>query len=279
MKIEFGNVCIEIQCRDKGFMDKMLVNCRPFLASRVPDFRVELNLRNKLTDLEVKQLLMKTISCQNSTWFFPSPELLRYRIDWAEATLQVDTERELFAPVVDYKLMNYLMLGIYSGIYSRLRNTAPEAYLVHGCGIVAGKQCYLFTGPSGAGKTTVAKLAQGRKVLNDEAVLIGRNKEGLYVSGTPFEGGQPEKFNTSAGLSAIFFLKHDTQVSVRKLNKSDAYIRLLSQIFTTSPLFETSGDECFKKRANLSADMATRVPAYELAFRPDTSFWQVIDAI
>jgi hypothetical protein len=278
MKIELGETCIEIQCRDQEFMDKMTVNCSPFLVSRVPDFRIELNLRNKLTALEVKKLLSGLKSYKDGTWFFPNRKLLEYSIDWAKATLWVDTERELFAPVVDYKLMNSLMLGIYSGIFSKLRNTLPEAYLVHGCGIVADKQCYLFTGPSGSGKSTIAKLAQGRKILNDEAVLIGRNKEGLYVSGTPFEGGQPEKSNTSAGLSAIFFLKHDKQVSIRKLSKSDTYIRLLSQIFTTSPLFEASGDECFKKRATLSADMATGVPAYELAFRPDTSFWQIIEA-
>jgi hypothetical protein len=278
-KIELGSICIEIQCRDKEFMEKMLVNYHPFLVSRMPDFRVRLNLRNKLTVSEVKQLLVKSRSSQDGTCVFAKPELLECRINWAEATLWVDIERELFAPSVDYKLMNHLLLGIYAGIYARLRNTSPDAYLVHGCGIVAGKQCYLFTGPSGSGKTTIARLAQGRKVLNDEAVLIGENKDGLYISGTPFEGGQPEKRNTSAKLSTIFFLKHGKQASLRKLSKVETYIRLLSQIFATSPLFEASDNDCLQKRANLSADMATGVPAYELNFRPDTSFWQVIEAI
>ena len=207
------------------------------------------------------------------------PGLLEFHIDWAQATLHVDTERELFAPSVDYKLMNYLMLGIYSGIHFKLRNTAPDAYLVHGCGIMDSGKCYLFTGPSGSGKTTVAKLADGRKVLNDEAVLIGRNNKGFQLAGTPMQGGIPDKCNTSVHLSSIFFLRHDTQVSLRKLSKVETYIKLLTQICDTSPLFEAAGDNSVHKIADLSADIATGLPSYELGFRPDNSFWRVIETI
>ncbi len=279
MKIELGAICIEIQCQDQEFREKMLTNYRPFLGSRAPDFRIKLNLRNKLTAPEIKQLLMNSRSYLDGNRIFTKPELLEFRIDWTEATLRVDTERELFAPIVEYKLMNSLMRGIYSGIYTKLRNTAPDAYLVHGCGIADGEQCYLFTGPSGSGKTTVARLANGRKVLNDEAVLIGRNKEGFYLSGTPFEGGTLNKYNTSSHLLAIFFLRHDTRVSLRKLSKVETYTRLLYQIFDTSPLFELPGNDSLQERADLSAEMATKVPSYELGFRPDSSFWQAIESI
>lgn len=279
MKIELGSICIEIQCQDQELTEKMRANYRPFLISHEPDFRIVLNLRNNLSALEVKRLLMALRPYANGDWLVTKPGLLKLRVDWVQATLWVNTEREIFAPSIDYKLLNYLMCGVYAGIYVKLKNATPDAYLVHGCGIIDGRHCYLFTGPSGSGKTTIAKLADGRKILNDEAVLIGKNKDGICISGTPFEGGQPYKCNTSAHLSAIFFLKHDTLVSIRKLSKVETYIKLLSQIFATSPLFETSGDDCLQKRAKLSADMATGVPAYELAFRPDSSFWQVIEAI
>lgn len=279
IRIEIGSTCIEIQCSYQALMEKMRRNQRPFLASREPDFRIELNLRNRLTAPEVKQVLRSSRSYLDGNRLVTTSELLECRLDWAEATLWVDTERELFAPSVDYKLMNSLFRGIYSGIYAKMRNTAPDAYLVHGCGIVAEEQYYLFTGPSGAGKTTLARLANGRKVLNDETVLIGRNKDGFNLSGTPFDGGIRKKCNSSGHLSSIFFLRHEARATLRKMSRVETYTRLLTQIFDTSPLFETPGNNSLQERANLSAEMSTRVPSYELGFRPDNSFWQVIETI
>ncbi len=278
-RIGFGSVCIEIHCSDQELLGKWRTNYRPFLASRRPDFRIEFNLRNKLTVPEVKHLLTNSRSYLEGNRFFTKPELMEERIDWAGGTLWVDAERELFAPELDYKLMNVLIRGIYSGIHAKLWKTAPDAHLVHGCGIIDGGRCYLFTGPSGSGKSTVARLAEGRKVLNDEAILIGRNKEGFCLSGTPIDGEISNKCNTSAHLSAILFLRHDTQVSLRKLGKVETYLRLVTQVFDTSPLFEIAGDDSFRERAELSAEVANGVLSYELGFLPDSSFWQVVENI
>lgn len=281
VKLGFGSVCIQIDCPIQEFMEKILSDCPSFMISREPDFWIQFNLRNKLTATEIKQLLQNSRSYFNGNRFFTKPELLDCRISWAEATLWVDTERQLFAPNVEYKLMNPLMRGIYSGVYTKFRNTRPDAYLVHGCGIASGEQCFLFTGPSGSGKTTVAKLADGRKVLNDEAVLIGRDDQGFYLSGTPFDGGVSNRCNTTGHLTAILFLRHDSVVSLRKLSKVETYHRLLTQIFDTYPLFETetSCTNSLQERADLSVKVATEVPSYELGFLPDTSFWPVVEDI
>jgi len=116
-------------------------------------------------------------------------------------------------------------------------------------------------------------------VINDETVLIGRNQNGFNLAGTPFEGGIPDTSNTSCHLSSIFFLRHDTRVSLRQLSKVETYTRLLTQVFETSPLFEIPGNDSLQERADLSAEMATRVPSYELGFRPDSSFWEAVENI
>lgn len=276
LRIGLGNICMEINCNDQEFMDKARTDYRPFLMSRQPDFWVKLNLRNKMTAPEVKHLLRNSRSYLEGGRFFTKPELLECRINWEEATLWVATEKELFSAEVDYKLMNILMRGIYSGFYKKVKNTSFNAYLIHGCGIADEERCCLFTGPSGSGKTTIASLADGRRVLNDETVLIGRNKEGFYLSGTPFDGGVSSKCSVAAHLSAIFFLKHDTKVSLRQLNGAEAYHRFLGQVFNTSPLFEPSGFECLSEQADLSTEVATQVPSYELGFHPDSSFWEIV---
>jgi hypothetical protein len=278
VKIGLGNICIEIQCRDQEFMENLLASYRPFLVSYHPDFRIELSLSNKLTAPEVKELLLNSKSYLYGNRFVTKPALLECFIDWANAILYVDTEKELFAPSVEYKFMNLIFRGIYSGIYARIKHTRQEAYLLHGCGIISGQRGYLFTGPSGSGKTTLASLAGSRKVLNDEAVLIGHNQDGFYLAGTPFDGGVPHKSSTSGHLSSIFFLKHNKQVSLHRLSKTETYYKLLTQIFDISPLFETNYNDSLQERADLSAEMATRVPSYELGFRPDSSFWQAVES-
>ena len=156
---------------------------------------------------------------------------------------------------------------------------AFDAYLVHGCGVVDGGQCYLFTGPPGSGKTTIAELANGRQVLNDEAVLISRKDEEFHLSGTPFDGEVSRRCGGTARLSAIFFLKHDKEVSLRRLNEVEIYKRFLSQVFNTTSQFEVSGSQSLSEQADLCMQVAEKVPSYELGFLPDTSFWQAVEKV
>jgi len=279
IRIGFGTICIEIQCSDRELLEKWRTDYRPFLVSQQPDFHIEFTLGNRLTASRIKSRLRTSYSYVEGDRFFTRPRLLEQHVDWKTATLHVETEKELFAPDVDYKLMNSLIRGIYWGIYTRVKNMSPEAYLVHGCGIVDGSRCYLFTGPSGSGKTTVAGLSEGRKVLNDEAVLIGRNKTGFYLTGTPFTGGIPDRCSDTAPLSSVFFLRHSREVTLRRLSEVETYRGFLTQFFDTSPLHEAAGIDSLQERANISAEVARAVPSYELGFLPSRSFWDAVESI
>jgi hypothetical protein len=279
VRFRLGDICIEMCCQDADFMDKMRIRYEPFLDSRQPDFYIEFSLRNELTSSGVRELLNTCRPYLEDKHLFTKPQLIDCRVDWNQARLWVSTEKAIFYPAVDYKLMNITLRGIYHGIYKRRKNTRPDIYLIHGCGITDGQHCYLFTGPSGSGKTTVARLADGKQILNDETVLVGKDMEGYYLSGTPFDGGVSERSDNTSYLSAIFFLKHENGVSLRKLSKAETYYKFLAQVLDTTPLLETPGPDSVAERADLSTEVAKRVPAYELGFRPDTSFWEVVKHI
>ncbi len=125
----------------------------------------------------------------------------------------------------------------------------------------------------------MARLADGRQVLNDETVLISRSGEGFHLAGTPFDGGVLARSGGARCLSTVLFLKHEKGVSLRRLNKVEAYYRFLAQVLDTTPLFQMPGSQSMEERADLSADVASRVPTYELGFRPDSSFWEVVERI
>ena len=276
IRIGLGKTSIEMSCHDREFMDRARAAYYPFIVSRQPDFKIEVNLKNLMAASEVRQLLTSSRGYIEGNHYFTKPDLLDCFVDWGKATVYINTEKNLFAPEVDYKCMNLLMRGIYWGIYKKVWNTSPDAYLIHGCGIVDSERGYLFTGPSGSGKTTLARLSNGKQVLNDEAVLIGKNKEEFYLSGTLFDGGVPKRCGDTVHLSAIFFLKQAMEVSLRRLDKVEVYRRFLVQIFNTSPLFERPELNSLSAQADLSCDIASRVTSYELGFRLDNSFWEVL---
>lgn len=277
--IALGNTCIGIECNDREFMEKTRNDYQPFLTPQRTDISIRFNLKERLTVAEIRRLLYDLRAYNEGERYFTVPELIECRINWPEGVLEIETDKNLFDPEVEYKLMNVLLRGLYSGIFRRLRKMPFDSYLVHGCGVVDGERCYLFTGPSGSGKTTVGSLAGSRTILNDETVLIGRNHDGFNLAGTPFDGGLTERSNAGYHLTKIFFLKHASEVTLKKLSEVDTYKRLLLQVFDTSPLFETPDNATFSEQAELCSEIAAGVPAYELGFLPDTSFWHHIDKI
>ena len=82
-------------------------------------------------------------------------------------------------------------LAVYRKIAERL--PLYDTVLFHGSALAADGEGYLFTAPSGTGKSTHARL--WRELLGDRVVMINDDKpllrvteEGVTVYGTPFRG-------------------------------------------------------------------------------------------
>ena len=279
VRIALGDTYIGIRSRDREFIDTLCVDYDPFLVKQPPDFWIELTLRRTLSASEINEFLEELRFCPGDDGFITKPRLVDCHVNWESGLVSIETERELFTSNASFKLMNHLLRGLYYSIYKLRRGIRPDAYLIHGCGIVSDGRGYLFVGPSGVGKTTIATLAGGSKVLNDEPVLVGQNSSGFYLSGTPFDGGVSNRSPTVERLSAVFSLKQAHKVALRKLGGAEAYRMFLGQVLDVSPLLDNSKMGSVSERADLSAAVAAGVPVYELSFLPDTSFWEEVNAI
>ena len=144
--------------------------------------------------------------------------------------------------------------------------------MVHAAGIMRNQRVYLFVGHSGIGKTTVSRLSQDGIVLNDDLVIVMKNENGWFVSGTPFwNPTQVRPTNISAGLAKILFLKQDTQVYIEEVGRGSALAELVASV----PIL--SGSEYYGsgllERCVL---LLSEIPHHRLHFLPQPSFWQEV---
>jgi hypothetical protein len=276
INIKLGNTSIGLSSHDDDFLQKARRAYQPFLVNGEPDFRIEFTLDSNLTPSQVKDILKYARPYNDGSRYYTDPDLIDCILDWESRHLSVRTQKALFHDDVEYRLMSYLLRGIYAGITKNLKKSRIQHYIVHGCGIAQGDRYYLFTGVSGSGKTTVARLANGRTVLNDEAVLISCHDDVIRVAGSPLDGELLDKSSKEGDLTAIFFLEHAPEVTLERLSSSRAYHMFLCQVFDISPLFQPSSIETLQERADLSSRVAQSVPCFRLGFRPDNSFWEVV---
>ncbi len=111
-----------------------------------------------------------------------------------------------------------------------------EIILMHGCAIATGGKAYIFTAPSGTGKTTHARLwlqLLGDKafVLNGDKPLIDMKTDVPTVYGTPWDGKEHLSRNTQLPLGGIVLIEQSKSNSIEPISSDDALKILLSQCY------------------------------------------------
>lgn len=125
-------------------------------------------------------------------------------------------------------------LAFYRKICERLLE--KDILLFHCTALELEGKAYLFTGPSGIGKSTHAKLWRkyfGNKVvmINDDKPLLSIRKEGVIVYGTPYGGKEGLQTNTSTHVSGIVVLHQGLKNTIWRMTEKEAYPFLLNQTY------------------------------------------------
>ena len=173
--------------------------------------------------------------------------------------------------------MNNSLFQVYYTILKQRNIDIKTNSIIHGCAVVKNECGYLFSGPSGTGKSTIAKISSDCTILNDELVIVNRSNGHYEISSTPFRGDFKNTINSSAPLSALFLIKHGKQNIIRKISKTEFVTRLVREVIYSDSLLSTKRKESFLEMMDFCSGIADIVPFYELQFLPDKSFWDCID--
>ncbi len=128
-----------------------------------------------------------------------------------------------------------------AALYRKICHAALDydVFLFHGSAIALDGVGYLFSAPSGTGKSTHTALWRqvfGDRVItvNDDKPLLRVTDSGVTVSGTPWDGKHHLSTPGEYPLSAICFLVRGETNHIREMTISEAYPHLLGQTYRPS---------------------------------------------
>ncbi len=165
---------------------------------------------------------------------------------------------------------------LYQAYYSACSIKKSDSVLIHSAGVIAGGRGFLFTGASGTGKSTIARLSRQYHVLNDEICLLEFRENRVILHGTPFNGYFREKKPGSAELDTVFLINHGSNHYISRTKKPDAVKNLAREIIPPVTLNEELGAEIFPRMIDIASRIYECASIMRLNFTPDPLFWEKI---
>jgi hypothetical protein len=146
-------------------------------------------------------------------------------------------------------------------------------FLMHSASAIRNGKAFLFAGVSGAGKTTISRLAPPDvTLLTDEISYVRKTDSGYVAFGTPFTGELAKiGENVSAPLAALYLLAQGPENRIDPISPGEAARSLLANV-----LFFAEDEELVQSTFHSAFEFVSRVPVMRLTFMPDVRVWELI---
>lgn len=123
-------------------------------------------------------------------------------------------------------------------VYRQIAEKMPQfdTLLFHGSLVAVDGEGYLFTAPSGTGKSTHTRL--WRELFGSRAVMVNDDKpllkitvQGVSAYGTPWNGKHRLSTNLSVPLKAVCILERGKENHIEEIGAKEVYPMLLQQTY------------------------------------------------
>jgi hypothetical protein len=147
-------------------------------------------------------------------------------------------------------------------------------FLLHSASALRNGRAFLFAGVSGAGKTTISRLAPPDvTLLTDEISYVRKQSDGSYVAfGTPFTGELAKLGeNVSAPVAVLYLLVQGPANRLDPVAPAEAARSLLANV-----LFFAEDEALVQAAFHSAFEFVSRVPVSRLTFVPNARVWELI---
>ncbi|MCQ2427668.1 MAG: hypothetical protein MJ137_04615 [Clostridia bacterium] len=136
--------------------------------------------------------------------------------------------------------------------------------LFHSSSMLYGGRAYLFTAPSGTGKTTHCRLwkellGDNTAFLNGDKPFIRLTADGPVIFGTPWKGKEGYGGNISAPIGGICLVGRGTENRVTRADFSEVLPRLIRQTYRPRTA------EAYERVMKSLIATASSVPVFEMS--------------
>ena len=149
--------------------------------------------------------------------------------------------------------------------------------ILHSAGGIFNAKGIVFPGVSGAGKTTLTNLVKSSPdslFVTDDRTIIRYVDDKWFGYGSPWPGDAGIALNKKFQLDALVFLKHADETEILRLKPAETVQRLLQ--VASIPLYDK---DSVNRTLDLFDNLISKIPQYELRFKPDESAVQAVKEI
>jgi len=251
--VEIGGIPISLSTSDDIFFGMLKKRYEGFLSTPKPGFHLDFEIVKPTAASDDDVIVRRN----GAEWQITRGDFLA---SWNSATGEGFVRQNANPYSLDsvLRILHSLILADRGG------------FLLHAASGIREGHAYLFSGVSGAGKTTMTRIAPPDITLLTDEISYVRTLDGQYVaSGTPFAGelAKPGE-NCSAPISCLFFLEKGPENRLEEMPAAEAVRRLMRNI-----LFFAEDPILVEKLLATACDFANRVPIRRLTFYPDEKVW------
>ena len=273
VSVEVGGVAVALRTGDSAFVRMIRDRYEGFAdAGGNPEYRFDIDLLP--ADQAADDTEDVSVSRGPKGWSIRRGD---FRAEWDPAA-RTGTIRQSCNP---YSIDSVLR------IVHTLVLAEKGGFLLHAASGVRNGRAFLFSGVSGAGKTTISRLAPADvTLLTDEVSYVrpGSRREHAgeaacatggqqyYAYGTPFAGELAKVGeNTSAPIAALYLLAQGPQNRIDELTPGEATRGLLQNI-----LFFAKDPALVQRVFDAAFRFVAGTPVHRLTFVPDSRVWELI---
>ncbi len=257
--IEIGGMAIALRTQDLAFRQLLENRYAGFIrSSSGPQFEFDIDLFEPVETTRADEDVQ--VRMQDGQWLLQRGDF-RARWDARAGHGRIRQSRNPYAIDSVLRIVHTLILAQQGG------------FLLHAASAIRNGRAFLFAGVSGAGKTTISRLApQDATLLTDEISYVRREGNAYQACGTPFAGELARVGeNQSAPLHTLFLLEQGPENRIEPVSASEATRLLLRNI-----LFFAEDSELVRLVFQSACEFVERVPVRRLIFVPDNRVWEMI---